>query len=235
MFERELHLLEHGEIDWVAQLQESSNATFVLDVTLDDEYCWGVFKPAIGEQPLIDFPPGLYKRERAAFVLSEHLGWHIVPPTVIVDVEPFGVGSMQYFIDHNGLHYFPLFDDHPDLHGQLLRMAVFDLLANNTDRKSGHALLGTIGEETKVWGIDHGLCFHMDPKLRTVIWDFAGADIPPDLVADVERLLVDVPAELAELLTAEEVDALQRRASRISRLPFLPQPRSHYQFPWPLV
>ncbi|MHA2788600.1 SCO1664 family protein [Corynebacterium sp. S7] len=231
-FERELNLLETGEIGWVAQLQESSNAAYVLDVTLGEDYAWAVYKPALGEQPLMDFPPGLHRRERAAFVLSDYLGWDIVPPTVIRDIEPFGAGSLQLFIEHEGWHYFPLFEEREDLHPQLLRMAVFDLLTNNTDRKSGHVLLGA-GDH--VWGIDQGLCFHMDPKLRTVVWDFAGEAIPEELADAVEPLLDDVPAELAELLSEEEVDALQRRASRIVRLPFLPQPRSHYSYPWPLV
>ncbi|WP_018296437.1 SCO1664 family protein [Corynebacterium lubricantis] len=231
-FERELNLLSEGEIGWVAQLPESSNAAYVLDVTLGDDYAWAVYKPTLGEQPLMDFPPGLHRRERAAFVLSDFLGWDIVPPTVIRDVEPFGAGSLQLFIEHEGWHYFPLFEEREDLHPVLLRMAVFDLLTNNTDRKSGHVLLGA-GDH--VWGIDQGLCFHMDPKLRTVIWDFAGEAIPDELASAVESLLDEVPAELEELLSEEEVAALKRRASRIVRLPFLPQPRNHYQYPWPLV
>lgn len=231
-FVREQELLSRGEVGWVAQLQESSNTAFVLDVTLGDDYAWAVYKPELGEQPLMDFPPGLFRRERAAFVLSDFLGWNIVPPTVIREVEPFGAGSLQLFIEHEGWHYFPLFEDREDLHPQLVRMAVFDLLTNNTDRKSGHVLLDA---EEHVWGIDHGLCFHMDPKLRTVIWDFAGAEIVEELAQAVEPLIDEVPAELDDLLSAEEVDALKRRASRIVRLPFLPQPRSHYQYPWPLV
>lgn len=232
----DLELLARGEVGCVAQIQDSSNGTFVLDLTLDDEYAWAVFKPALGEAPLHDFPPGLYRREVAAYELSKHLGWNLVPPTIVRDIEPFGVGSLQLFIEHEGWHYFPMVDQRPELHLQLQKMAVFDLLANNTDRKSGHCLLGTVRDgEERVWGIDHGLCFHQDPKLRTVIWDFVGTDIPPEWVAQVETLIDDVPAALAELLTAEEVAALQRRANRISRLPWLPQPTSEYPFPWPLV
>lgn len=229
---RRERLLSEGELGIVAQLVESSNVGFVLEAELDGEYHWGVYKPLLGEQPLHDFPPGLHNRERAAYLLSEFLGWHIVPPTVIRADAPFGVGSIQWFIENDGWHYFPMLDHRPDLHEQLRRMAVFDLLANNTDRKSGHVFLDA---EDHVWGIDQGLCFSEEPKLRTVIWDFAHEPIEDELVAAVEPLVDQVPAEIAELLDDEEVDALQRRANRIVRLPFLPQPRSQYQFPWPLV
>lgn len=230
-FERELELLNHGEMGIVQQLVESSNIGFVVDLELGDDYAWAVYKPQAGEQPLWDFPPGLHARERAAFVLSEHLGWHVVPPTVIVCDAPAGVGSLQWFIDNDGEHYFPLVDSREDLHEQFLRMAVFDLLCNNTDRKSGHVLL----EGDHIWGIDHGLCFSVEPKLRTVIWEFGGHTIPDELIEAVEPLLTEVPEELWELLHPVEIEALQRRASRIVRLPFLPRPRSHRQFPWPLV
>ncbi|ANE03652.1 SCO1664 family protein [Corynebacterium crudilactis] len=230
-FERELKLLREGDLGIVEQLVESSNVGFIVDLELADDYAWAVYKPELGEQPLWDFPPGLYRRERAAFVLSEFLGWHLVPPTIIVEDAPAGVGSMQWFVHNNGEHYFQLFDTRPDLHQQFVRMAVFDLLCNNTDRKSGHVLL----EEDHIWGIDHGLCFSVEPKLRTVIWDFAGCTISDELITAVEPLLDEVPAELGELLHPVEIEALQRRASRIQRLPFLPQARSHRQFPWPLV
>lgn len=235
-FERELALLSTAELGIVQQLVESSNAGFVVDLeipdsTADPDYAWAVYKPELGEQPLWDFPPGLYRRERAAFVLSNHLGWNLVPPTVIRHDGPAGVGSVQWFIHHNGEHYFPLFDTRPDLHELFLQMAVFDLLCNNTDRKSGHVML----EGDHIWGIDHGLCFSAEPKLRTVIWDFAGVDIPQHLIDAVEPLIDEVPPELSELLHPVEIEAVQRRASRIVRLPYLPHPRSHRQFPWPLV
>lgn len=226
-----LDLLNEGEIGLVQQLVESSNIGFIVDLQLEDEYSWAVYKPEQGEQPLWDFPPGLYRRERAAFVLSEFLGWHLVPPTVIRSDAPVGIGSVQWFIHEEGEHYFTLFDSQPALHPQFLRTAVFDLLANNTDRKSGHVMV----KDNHVWGIDHGLCFSVEPKLRTVIWDFAGHTIPEELITAVEPLIDEVPEELSELLHPAEIEALQRRASRIIRLPFLPQARSHHQFPWPLV
>lgn len=231
-FTKELELLNAGELGFVSQLVESSNIGFVLDVSLDEDYGWAVYKPEVGEAPLHDFAPGLHTREEAAFLLSEYLGWHIVPPTVTCVDGPFGVGSLQWFIENNGEHYFPLLETRPDLHDQLKRMAVFDLLSNNTDRKSGHVLLDA---QDHLWGIDHGLCFNAYPKLRTVIWDFGGEEIAETLLSDVEPLIDEVPESIAVLLDEEEVEALKRRASRIVRLPFLPHARSHRQYPWPLV
>lgn len=233
-----LELLEHGEVGFVGQLAESSNLTVLVDLTLGEGYCWGIFKPEAGERYLHDFEPGLWKRERAAYLLSEYLGWSVVPPTVVREIEPLGVGSLQYYVDNDGSHYFPLYDTRADLHPQFLRMAVFDLLVNNTDRKSGHVLLArsqNANQVDHVWGIDQGLCFHQDPKLRTVIWDFAHEAIPDELVKAVEPLVDAVPEEVAALLTPDEVAALQSRASRIVRLPWLPEPQSEFPYPWPLV
>lgn len=231
-FARELAVLEAGGLGLVAQLAESSNLTFVLEASSGEEYGWAVYKPEAGERPLHDFAPGLHARERAAFLLSEHLGWHVVPPTVVRDDGPFGVGSLQWYIENRGEHYLQLLGARPDLHDQFRRLAVFDLLTNNTDRKSGHVLLDAAGH---VWGIDHGLCFSAQPKLRTVIWDFAGEEIAGELLAAVEPLVDGVPAEVAALLDPAEVAALSNRAGRILRLPRLPHPRSHYSYPWPLV
>ncbi len=227
----------------MGQLAESSNLTVLVDVTLardggQADYCWGIFKPEAGERYLHDFPAGLWRRERAAYLLSEWLGWDIVPPTVVREVEPLGVGSLQCYVDNDGSHYFPLYETRTDLHPQFLRMAVFDLLVNNTDRKSGHVLLAaseTMNHVDHVWGIDQGLCFHQDPKLRTVIWEFAHETIPSELVDAVEPLAGEVPEEVASLLTPEEVAALKSRASRIVRLPWLPEPQSEFPYPWPLV
>lgn len=240
-FDRELELLEHGELGIVGQLRESSNMAFVLELGNGDgegngDYEWAVFKPELGEQYLHDFPAGLWRRERAAFLLSEHLGWHIVPPTVVREVEGLGIGSLQLYIDNDGSHYFPLYETRGDLHDQFRRMAVFDLLTNNTDRKSGHVLLGAgPSGPDHVWGIDQGLCFHQDPKLRTVIWEFAGEFIDRALVDDLLPLIHDIPDPLTHLLLEAEIEALQDRALRIAGLPMFPAPRHQYQFPWPLV
>ena len=229
-------LLQQGEVGFVSQIAESSNLTVLVDLTCGEDYCWGIFKPQAGERYLHDFEPGLWKRERAAYLLSEWLGWSVVPPTVVREIESLGVGSLQYYVDNDGSHYFPLYETRPDLHPQFLRLAVFDLLVNNTDRKSGHVLLErSASRGDHVWGIDQGLCFHQDPKLRTVIWDFAHEPIPEELVAAVEPLVDEVPAGVAELLSMEEVAALKSRASRIVRLPWLPEPQSEFPYPWPLV
>lgn len=229
-------LLQQGEVGFVGQIAESSNLTVLVDLTLGAEYCWGIFKPEAGERYLHDFEPGLWRRERAAYLLSEWLGWSVVPPTVVREIEPLGIGSLQLYIDNDGSHYFPLYETRPDLHPQFLRLAVFDLLVNNTDRKSGHVLLErSASRGDHVWGIDQGLCFHQDPKLRTVIWDFAHEPIPEELVAAVEPLVDEVPAGVTELLSMEEVAALKSRASRIVRLPWLPEPQSEFPYPWPLV
>lgn len=231
-FTTELEVLRHGELEIIAQLPESSNLALVLAAALGENYGWAIYKPLMGEQPLHDFAPGLHTREEAAFLLSESLGWHIVPPTITRENAPFGPGSLQWYIDNEGDHYFPLLETRPDLHDQLFRLAVFDLLSNNTDRKSGHVLIDAAGH---IWGIDHGLCFHAAPKLRTVIWDFAGEEIPENLLTAVAPLAEEVPGQIAALLSAEEVDALKQRASRILRLPFLPHPRSRRHYPWPLI
>lgn len=231
-----LDLLQRGEVGFVGQLAESSNLTVLVDITRGEDYCWGIFKPELGERYLHDFEPGLWKRERAAYLLSKWLGWSVVPPTVVREIEPLGVGSLQYYVDNDGSHYFPLYETRPDLHPQFLRLAVFDLLVNNTDRKSGHVLLErSASRGDHVWGIDQGLCFHQDPKLRTVIWDFEHEPIPEELVAAVEPLVDEVPAGVAELLSMEEVAALKSRVSRIVRLPWLPEPQSEFPYPWPLV
>lgn len=237
-YEAELALLAHGTAGFVGQVRDSSNVTLVLELTGegtpdgDLAYGWGVFKPVAGEAPLHDFEPGLHRRERAAFLLSEHLGWHVVPPTVIREVEPLGEGSLQWYIENDGMHYLPLEEGHPEVRDQLRRLAVFDVLANNTDRKSGHVLWDA---NHHVWGIDHGLCFSADPKLRTVIWDFEGEDIDAGLLAAVEEIALSVPEDVAELLSAREVVALRRRAARLVREPVLPTLESPYQYPWPLV
>lgn len=226
-------LLETGPIELVGRVVESSNATFVVQVGEGDEAVMAVYKPERGERPLWDFEPGLYKRERAAYVLSDHLGWDLVPLTVVRDDAPAGVGSVQLFVDGDHReHYFTLYDSRPDLHDAMRRMAVFDCVANNTDRKSGHVLLGP---DDQLYGIDHGLCFAADFKLRTVIWDFGGEDIPSDALEAIEPLADAVPDALASLLTDEEVAALQSRVRRLLTTRVLPVDRTGRRIPWPMV
>ncbi|GGA58331.1 hypothetical protein GCM10011490_05300 [Pseudoclavibacter endophyticus] len=225
--------LEHGDIQLVGRFVDSSNETFLVELTCGDEQTFAVYKPEAGERPLHDFEPGLYRRERTAYLLSEALGWNLVPRTVIRHDAPFGVGSLQRFIDAEpGEHYFTLYADAPETHEQLRRLAVFDVVANNTDRKSGHVLRDRDGH---VWGIDHGLCFAAPLKLRTVIWDFAGDEITPDLVDDVARLVDEVPESIAEQLDDSEVRAIRGRARYVLAAGRLPVDPTGMRYPWPLV
>lgn len=231
-FARELDLLSHGDLRILGLVPSSSNVTFIVEASRGDESTWGVYKPEAGERPLWDFDPGLHARERAAFLLSEALGWHVVPPTVVRDDAPAGVGSVQWFIEHEGEHYFTLFDGDLDAHDQLRRLAVFDVISNNTDRKSGHVLQDVDGH---IWGIDHGLCFSDEPKLRTVVWEFAGEEVDAHLLADLAPLADAIPDPISELLRDDEADALRERIARLLRVPYLPRRTSDYDYPWPLV
>lgn len=192
-----------------------------------------VYKPLRGERPLWDFPEGLYRREVAAYELSVALGWELVPGTVVREDAPLGVGSLQRFVEADfSRHYFALLEEgrHDD---QLRRMAVFDILANNTDRKAGHVL---VDADEHVWGIDNGLCFSTEARLRTVIWDFAGEPIPGDLLADVAALLEHgLPDAVTEHLLEEEVDLLLRRARALCSARRLPHDPTGRAIPWPLV
>jgi hypothetical protein len=230
---RELTLLDEGRIELLGRILGSSNATFLVRVSCRDDSASAVYKPEAGERPLSDFEPGLYRRERAAYLLSEHLEWEIVPPTVIREDSPLGIGSLQWFVECDFReHYFTLYADLPETHCALSKIALFDCIANNTDRKSGHVLRGHDG---RVWGIDHGLCFSAGYKLRTVIWDFAGVPIPDALLEDITPLAGAVPPDVAELLDDAEVTALQRRVQRLLHERVLPVDRTGRRYPWPLV
>ena len=229
-----LTVLEAGTVEIEGRLPWSSNATFLATVSFEDIRMRAVYKPYRGERPLWDFPDGLYRREVAAYLLSEALGWALVPETVARADGPLGAGSLQRFVDADfEQHYFTLLDD--GRHHDALRMiGLFDLLANNADRKGGHCLLGTDGH---VWAIDHGLCFHPDPKLRTVIWDFSGDPLPAPALADVDQLRSSpLPASLTAVLSDEESAALLRRAEFVLRKRRFPDPDpARRPYPWPLV
>ena len=228
----QLDLLRNGEIDIEGRMPWSSNATFLVNLAHGDRTAQGIYKPLRGERPLWDFEPGLHRRELAAYHLSTALGIDLVPPTVIRD-GPLGEGSVQWFVDaDHQQHYFTIHESRADLHPVLRRIAVFDLVANNTDRKSGHVL---IDHEDHIWGIDHGLCFAADFKLRTVVWDFAGEAVEPWLLAAVERIATTVPLSLAALLSDDEVEALQLRARHVVDRPVLPADHTGRRYPWPLV
>jgi uncharacterized repeat protein (TIGR03843 family) len=227
-----LDLLRHGDIEVEGRLPWSSNATFLVTIRSGDTCTQGVYKPVRGERPLWDFPPGLHRREVAAFELSEAMGVGVVPPTVLRG-GPLGEGSVQLFVDaDHEQHYFTLYEERPDLHDQLRVIAVFDLIANNTDRKGGHCLLGRDG---RVWAIDNGLCFSAEFKLRTVIWEFGGEAIPPALLGAVEQVALEVPSAVAALLTADEVEAVRERARLVVERAVLPIDASGRRYPWPVI
>ncbi len=227
-----LTVLAEGAVELQGRLPWSSNTTLLARVVLGDACVLAVYKPHRGERPLWDFPDRIYRREAAAWVLSEALGWAIVPPTVVRE-GPLGEGSLQLFVDaDHEQHYFTIHDDETT-HDQLRAVCAFDLVANNTDRKSGHVLLGRDG---RVWAIDNALCFHPQPKLRTVIWEFAGEAVPEPLLADVARVAAAPPDALAGLLSAPEIDAFVTRARFLLDRGTFPDPDvSHRPYPWPLV
>jgi uncharacterized repeat protein (TIGR03843 family) len=226
-------LLAEGEIEVVGRMPWSSNQTFLVTCTSGEQQTGAVYKPERGERHLWDFPEAIYRREIAAYELSALLGWDLVPETIARGDAPFGEGSLQRFVDADfSQHHFTLIEDERH-HPRLRAMCAFDVVANNADRKSGHCILGDDG---KVWGIDNGLCFHTEPKLRTVIWEFAGEEIPPALLDDLTALDEALPGALAGLLSGAEVEAVRRRARTLvkrGRFP-VPNPDSHH-YPWPLV
>jgi uncharacterized repeat protein (TIGR03843 family) len=227
-----VEVLTRGELTVKGRLPWSSNATFLVEATLDGATTPGVYKPERGERPLWDFPRGLHRRERAAWHLSEALGWGIVPLTIPRE-GPYGEGSVQMFIKADfEQHYFTLREDERH-HDRLRRICAFDLIANNADRKSGHCLLGEDGE---VYAIDNGLCFHVEPKLRTVIWEFGDEPLPAPLLQDLRRLAAGpVPPDLAELIDADEGRALLRRARALVKAGRFPSETGGHGYPWPLV
>ena len=227
-----VHALEHGDITIIGSMPHSSNATFLVSVQCGETSTQAIYKPLRGERPLWDFEPGLHRREIAAYLLSQAMGINMVPPTVLRE-GPLGEGSLQHFIDADvEQHYFTIFEQREDLHDQLRAICVFDIVANNTDRKAGHCLLGL---DEKIWGIDHGVCFSADFKLRTVIWEFGGEPLPDHLRAAIEPLIETVPLNIATLLSSDEVSALQERVQWLCEGGAFPIDRSGSRYPWPLV
>jgi uncharacterized repeat protein (TIGR03843 family) len=206
--------------------------TLLVELALGDARGLAVYKPARGERPLWDFPPGLFKREIAAWELSQALGWGLIPRT-IRRVGPFGEGALQEFVAADfEQHYFTLREDEAH-HARLRRICAFDLVANNADRKSGHCLLAGNGT---IYAIDNGLCFHVEPKLRTVIWDFAGEPIPATVVEDLARLADHgLPPACAELLEPAEQKAVLARARALVDSGRFPPDDLGHRYPWPLV
>ncbi len=221
------------------QFLSGSNYTLLGRVVKESLQVDVVYKPLRGEQPLWDFPTGsLSKREVAAFEVSEALRWELVPPTVFRKKNaPLGPGSLQQFIEHDPEYHYFHFDDEDK---QRLRpVALFDLLINNADRKGGHVLADS---DHHLWLIDHGICFHTESKLRTVIWDFAGEEIPENLLADLKRFAEELEQHgeayrrLVTLLQNGEIAAMQYRARALIETKHYPYPAtSRRPYPWPPI
>lgn len=242
-----LEILNKGELAIKGEFLWGSNYTFLVDVTHAQGSLAAVYKPTRGVRPLWDFPnTSLARRETAAFLVSEALTWRLVPPTIFRKKGPLGAGSVQLFIEHDPqYHYFNFSDEDRQ---RLLPVALFDLLVNNADRKGSHIL---IDPQKQLWLIDHGLCFHVEDKLRTVIWDFVDVLIPAPLLEDIERfsrqlragLVQDVDgslpawwASLRRCLSLAELRLLVQRAQTLLESGRFPAPdpaRRH--FPWPQI
>ena len=228
-------LLRDGDARVLGRMPWSSNATFLVELSDGNGELLAIYKPQRGERPLWDFPRGtLCHREVAAFEVSEALGWHFVPDTVLRD-GPAGIGMMQRFVEHDPEeHYFTLLEKFAD---DFRRMAAFDVVINNTDRKAGHCLLTTDG---RVFGIDHGIAFHAQWKLRTVIWEFAGESIPPAACSALQQFLASLRSDVGDRLLLSldrlELDAVRACTEHLLATGVLPEPDGDYHsFPWPMI
>lgn len=225
-------LMEDGAIEIIGRMPWSSNGTYLITVSDGERRAQAIYKPASGERPLWDFPSGLWKREVAAHVVARAIGWEIVPPTV-ERVGPLGIGSVQFFVPARFEEHYFTFKDEPRHRRAIEQLCLFDLVSNNTDRKGGHILLAPDGH---LWGIDHGLSFHEEFKLRTVIWDLAGEPISADLAADLARWLeTDAATTVDGLLSPDEVEAMRRRTNQVLATGVFPHDPTGRRYPWPLV
>jgi len=233
--------LRKGELELKGQFMLGSNYTFLVNMHHEGRELQAVYKPSKGEQPLWDFPDNtLAHREVAAYLVSEALGWNFVPYTTLREDGPYGPGSIQQYIEYDpNYHYFNFSDEDK---ARLRPVMLFDLLCNNADRKGSHVIIeeGT----NKMWLIDHGLCFHEDDKLRTVIWDYAGELIADNLLEVLTHLPSDpltgsgqarnLLADLQPHLSPREIAALVRRANALVSSGVFPLPPEHRRaFPYP--
>jgi uncharacterized repeat protein (TIGR03843 family) len=249
--------LAGGELEITGRLLQASNATFLAELTSADDIVQCVYKPMQGERPLWDFPRHtLGLREVAAYEVSRIGGFDCVPVTVLVE-GPLGVGSLQVWVDSDDKAvealvnlvpssavpkrgWFSCVDGldagdrpvsliHAD-NDDLRMLAVFDVLINNADRKGGHIL----ASEGRVFGVDHGVSFHTDNKLRTLLWGWAGSELRPRELAAVRRVRAEAPGQLGSLLSELEIAALNRRADLLLQRKRLPRPRGEWpSIPWP--
>ncbi len=231
-------LRELPEVEVLGLLPGSSNYTFLVRLgPCGPDGMLAVYKPARGESPLWDFPAGtLYQREVAAYVLARALGWPRIPATVARRSAPQGEGALQVFVQAQPGRHFLASRGRPEVVWR--QVAVFDFITNNADRKSGHCLWDSTG---RIWMIDHGLTFHAEPKLRTVIWDYSGQALPEALRPDLKRVAAELEAEpwgqeLRELLSRQEFAVLERRLEAVLEPAWRhPAPRSAWSLPWPVV
>ncbi len=231
-------LLTRGVIEMQGIVPWSSNYTYLVIIKLGEREAYGIYKPQCGERPLWDFETGsLCRREVAAYQLSETLGFPNVPVTVLREDAPQGLGMVQQFIEHKRRENFFTLRDR--CREEMQRIALFDALINNTDRKGGHILMD---ERGVVWAIDHGVTFHEEPKLRTVIWDFMDDPIPEPLLKQLERLRLAlkngeaIRTCLEEMLSRSELRALNTRLNELLRYRVYPSPPEDWpHIPWPPV
>ena len=222
--------IECGKYEIKGQFTFGSNYTFLVDVRHEGREYQAVYKPLRGEQPLWDFPENtLAGREVAAYLVSEQLGFHLVPFTTLRDEGPFGAGSLQQYIEYDpDYHYFSFSEEDRLL---LKPVVLFDLLCNNADRKGSHVFFEK--DTHHLYAIDHGICFHEDDKLRTVLWDFSGQKVPENLLAPLSGIKTLVPL-LEPYLNKRELSALCARADSILKKGVFPrQPRDRRAMPWP--
>lgn len=227
-------LLLHGDLAVLGRIVDSSNQALLVEVSLGEDVARACYKAEAGERRLWDFPEGLWKREVAAYELDRLCASDLVPTTVARLDAPFGPGSLQWWIDDAlDEHYFTL-RDRPEFVSWFARLAAFDVVANNADRKAGHILL----DGNRLWAIDNGLCFHSDDKLRTVIWDFAGESLGEDVTGDLTRLLEGNLTRLGATLSGEELAGVIERAERLLASGAFPEPDvdgDYPPYPWPLI
>ncbi len=233
-----ISILETGEIALEGQFLWGSNYTLLVNVCCGDEKIKAVYKPTQGVRPLWDFEaPTLARRELVAYLVSEQLGWELVPPTIYRKSGPMGPGSLQAFIEHDVEYHFFNFSDED--RNRLKPAAVFDVLINNADRKGGHFI---VDSSNHIWLIDHGVCFHEEPKLRTVLWDFSETPLPDNLLEDLKSFHeafdsdTDFLNSLQKHLTEREIAAMKHRTYHLIKYRVFPSPPKHSRpYPWPLV
>jgi len=233
-----LTTLETGQITVTGEFMWGSNYTFAVEVSQSEQILQGVYKPTQGERPLWDFPrASLAHREVAAYLVSDALGWEFVPPTVYRKDGPAGPGSLQLYVDHEPEYNYFSFSL-TDLQ-RLRPVAIFDLLINNADRKGSHVL---IDKNDHIWLIDHGISFHRDDKLRTVIWDFAGEPVPEEYCSSMIILEAQLNPgtnflrQLERHLNPQEINALAKRTRGLRATMRFPNPQPNRRpYPWPPV